>query len=644
MSDTTTIQSESTTKVLSHPNGKELAGVIENKVSRLYSTLEHLPGSATNLSVDTTGEELGRLFTQQPDLPGVILFDESRFTGVISQAHYYKCISRAFGREIYHRRPSVIMLAEITVEPLMLFSDCTIESAVVQCLGRPADFVYEPFLVHNRKSDQYRLCAFQMLLLASSQLAALRSQQMEQILNSVTDGLLVIDKNFRIGGEYSKVVGKIFERTDLGDASLPEVLQPLLDAVTYEQLHDYLKILFDPKLIDRLIKPINPAKQISARFPSKGLQQEKRVKHFAVNFERIRIQSEISQVLVRIEDITQRMDLAQELERQEAAAEEKLHLVMQILQVEPDALNRFLARFDDALSVIAKMFEFPEFTPPPSDTIHVLFRHVHTLKGEAALLRFTSYERTLHKLEDRLEKMRSKSQLEADDLASIGFCRETLQTLVDQVREALDQLKSLGAGARLQVQTPSPSGAPQAGNIIETLSRLISDLSARLGKPTAFHTAVKSSDFPEQHTEVLHEILIHLARNSMVHGIESIQERTTRGKNPHGLIQLDLKSHPEFYEIVFQDDGRGLDYDKIRIRVAQLGWILKSEDELRSAIFEPGFSTAEKVTDLAGRGVGLDIIRHILQKAGGRIVPYSEPGVYCAFQILLPKTPHSPSA
>jgi chemotaxis protein histidine kinase CheA len=187
------------------------------------------------------------------------------------------------------------------------------------------------------------------------------------------------------------------------------------------------------------------------------------------------------------------------------------------------------------------------------------------------------------------------------------------------------------------------SSSPAAGstNLIETLSRLISDLNARLGKNASFHTAINDDDFPQQHREVLHEILIHLGRNSMVHGIESVEERTARGKNPQGLIQLDLKSHPEFHEVIFQDDGRGLDYDKIRIRVGQLGWNLVSDEELRSAIFEPGFSTADKVTELAGRGVGLDIIRHSLQKVGGRILPYSETGAYCAFQILLPKTPLS---
>ena len=644
MSETVLLPPEPATSIaLSHRNGKEQPDVRANRsIHSHHTTLEFLPGSAVNLTVQTTGEQLGRLFTEQPDLPGAILFDDDSFKGVISQSHYYKCISRAFGREIYHRRPCAIMLSEVTEPPLVLSSGLAINAAVQRCLTRQADFVYEPFLVHDEKSGDYLLCAFQDLLLASSQLATLRNRQMEQILNSVTDGLLVIDRDFRIGGEYSKVVGKIFERDDLGDVPLPDVLQPLLDHTTYEQVNDYLRILFDPKLIDRLIKTINPARQISARFPSVEERQEKRMKHFAINFERIRVQTEISQVLVRIEDITQRMDLAKELEQQEVAAEEKLHLVMQILQVEPDELKRFMDRFDEALPAVSEVLD-PKKAKPTPDAIHPIFRQIHTLKGEASLLQLKAQEKALHQLEDHLDKIRSAPPNAKIDLTAAISSLEVLERMNEQIHGALEQLKQLGAGPRPNATAKTTEkdavtvAAPKQVSLIDTLTRMISDLSKRLEKPTTFHTTVTDRDFPPQHTEVLHEVLIHLTRNSMVHGIEPVEDRVKAGKSPSGLIQLEVKTHPEFYEIIFQDDGQGLDYDRIRQRAEKLGWNLTTEEQLRNAIFEPGFSTAEKVTDLAGRGVGLDAIRHSLSAVGGRILPYSETGAYCAFQVLLPK-------
>ncbi|MCE0497146.1 MAG: Hpt domain-containing protein [Methylacidiphilales bacterium] len=605
------------------------------------STLAELPGYSTILDLNSLGEHLGRLFSEHPDLPGVILLDQNHFAGVISQTHFYKCISRAFGREIYYRRPAAIMLAEMKDQPLILSADCLIPVAVEQCLTRPSDSIYEPFLVYTPDSEKYRLCDVQILLLASSQIAALRNRQMEQILNSVTDGLLVIDRDFRIGGEYSKVLGKIFERDDLKDLPLPEVLEPLLDSTTHEQLHDYLKILFNPKLIDRLIKPINPVKQVSARFPSTDTDREQRTKHFAINFERIRTQAEITQVLVRIEDITQQINLAIELAHQEAAAEEKLHLVMQVLQVEPSALNRFTLRLHEEIAAMDQLLALKNGSQNPRETVHALFRKAHTLKGEASLLRLTAHERKLHQLEDKLEPMRSAPQLKTDDLAALKPSLKALQRLAEQINQALEQLKSFAPSTQNQANAlPSTHPTVETG-LMEKLARFIADLTERLHKPVVFHTTVTDAVLPEAHMEILYDSLIHLARNSMVHGIESAEERATRGKNPTGIIQLELRSHPDCDEIIFQDDGAGLNYDKIRRRVLRLGWVIESDDELRQAIFEPGFSTADSVTELAGRGVGLDAIRSALQKVGGRIIPHSEPGAYCAFQILLPKVPPS---
>ena len=102
-------------------NGTEMVTATRHRETYTpHSTLAELPGHSTIFSVDTIGEELGRIFSQHPDWPGAILFDDNNFVGVISQSHFYKCISRAFGREVYYRRPAGIMLDEVTVQPLIL--------------------------------------------------------------------------------------------------------------------------------------------------------------------------------------------------------------------------------------------------------------------------------------------------------------------------------------------------------------------------------------------------------------------------------------------------------------------------------------------------------------------------------------------
>jgi len=595
----------------------------------VHSTLEELSGYSVTLDSRTTGGDLGTLLTAQPDLPGVILLEGGKLLGVISQSHYYKCVSRAFGREIFQGRPATLMLEETKDRPLVLSSGCGIQHAVEECLSRPTHLVYEPFVVHEKASNEYRICSFQVLLLASSQIAALRNDQMAQILNSMTDGLLVIDRHFRIGHEYSQAAAHIFERDDLDRFSLLEILAPLVDATVHGQIADYLKVLFNPKLIDKLIKTINPAKQVTARF----ILPEEHTKYFTLNFERVRSQGEISQVLVQVEDITQQRNLAKELEKQEAASEEKLQLILQILRVDPPVLREFIQQFRDGLVALDRLLQAES-----SDHLHAwindLFRTVHTLKGESALLQLPLYERPLHKLEDGLAALRTMAEIKVEDLALISPAVENLRQLDDNMSSALahlDQLSPRSAAA-------TEKAVPERQGPLMLATRMLEDLSKRLGKPVSFHTTVRDEDLPADYREAITELLLHLVRNAMVHGIELPAVRAARGKNATGTIQFAIKPHPDFHEVIFQDDGAGLDYEKIRRRAAQLGRTLATPEEMHEAIFSPGFSTAETITELAGRGVGLDAIRHTILQRGGSIHVYSDEGAYCAFQILLPLT------
>jgi len=608
--------------------GKEIEQPEDRGSYTVHSTLEELPGHAVILDSRTTGGELGKLLTAQPDLPGVILLEEGKLIGVISQSHYYKCVSRAFGREIFQGRSATLMLEETKDLPLVLSADCGIQHAVEECLSRPTHLVYEPFVVHQKKTNTYRICSFQVLLLASSQIAALRNDQMAQILNSMTDGLLVIDNDFRIGHEYSQAAAHIFERNDLDRFSLLEILAPLVDATLHGQIADYLKVLFNPKLIDKLIKTINPAKQITARF----ILPEEHTKYFTLNFERVRSQGEISQVLVQVEDITQQRNLAKELEKQEAAAEEKLQLILQILRVDPPVLREFIQQFRDGLAALDRLLQAES-----SDHLHAwindLFRTVHTLKGESALLQLPLYERPLHKLEDGLAALRSQAEIKVEDLALISPAVESLRQLDDNMSSALAHLDQLSP------RSAAPAGekaAPERHGPLMLAIRMQEDLSKRLGKPVTFHTAVRDEDLPADYRDAISELLLHLVRNAMVHGIELPAVRASRGKNTTGTIQFAIKPHPNFHEVIFQDDGAGLNYEKIRQRATQLGQTLTTPEEMHEAIFSPGFSTAENITELAGRGVGLDAIRHTILQRGGSIHVYSEEGAYCAFQILLP--------
>ncbi|HLL17585.1 MAG TPA: response regulator, partial [Rubrivivax sp.] len=134
----------------------------------------------------------------------------------------------------------------------------------------------------------------------------------------------------------------------------------------------------------------------------------------------------------------------------------------------------------------------------------------------------------------------------------------------------------------------------------------------------------------------------HLLRNSVAHGLEAPEVRAAAGKEAAGQLTITVAQSGNEVAVDFADDGAGLDLQRIRQRAVERGLLAPeadiSDDELGQMIFRPGFSTAEAVTELAGRGIGLDVVRAEVNAMGGRIETHSEPGRGTRFRLLLPLT------
>jgi len=138
--------------------------------------------------------------------------------------------------------------------------------------------------------------------------------------------------------------------------------------------------------------------------------------------------------------------------------------------------------------------------------------------------------------------------------------------------------------------------------------------------------------------------LIHLIRNAVSHGIESPEDRERAGKPQKGTVTMRVSSSGTWVEIVLSDDGRGMELDQIRTVAVAKGiatreeLAAKSDDDVRDLIFAPGYSSAEKVTEISGRGVGLDVVRKNLLNLGGFVNMETTPGVGTEFRLRVPLT------
>lgn len=177
--------------------------------------------------------------------------------------------------------------------------------------------------------------------------------------------------------------------------------------------------------------------------------------------------------------------------------------------------------------------------------------------------------------------------------------------------------------------------------VFSRFPRLIRDLSGKLGKQVQLVTVGKETELDKGLIERIIDPITHLVRNSLDHGIEGPQQRALAGKDPTGRLTLSAQHQGGSIVIEVKDDGGGLNREKILAKAIERGMAINetiSDDELWQLIFAPGFSTADEVTDVSGRGVGMDVVKRNIHEMGGHVEIASTPGKGSSIKIVLPLT------
>lgn len=176
----------------------------------------------------------------------------------------------------------------------------------------------------------------------------------------------------------------------------------------------------------------------------------------------------------------------------------------------------------------------------------------------------------------------------------------------------------------------------------QRMERLVRDLSREFGKKVGFETSGKETEIDRSMVEQIVDPLLHMVRNSLDHGLENPAERLEAGKSKQGLMRLAAYHEESNLVIELADDGRGINTQCVLAKAREQG--LVAEDEILDQaaiidlIFHPGFSTAEKVTEVSGRGVGMDVVKRNIEKLRGRIEVTTEEGKGTTFRVRLPLT------
>ncbi len=178
--------------------------------------------------------------------------------------------------------------------------------------------------------------------------------------------------------------------------------------------------------------------------------------------------------------------------------------------------------------------------------------------------------------------------------------------------------------------------------VFQRMSRIVREVADMIGKQIRLVTEGENTEVDKTVIDKLAEPLTHMIRNAVDHGIETPEKREAAGKNPEGTIKLSAKHRSGRILIELQDDGAGINRERVRQKAIDNDLIAAdanlTDEEIDNLIFAPGFSTADKISDISGRGVGMDVVKRSIQALGGRINISSRPGFGSTFTMSLPLT------
>jgi two-component system chemotaxis sensor kinase CheA len=238
----------------------------------------------------------------------------------------------------------------------------------------------------------------------------------------------------------------------------------------------------------------------------------------------------------------------------------------------------------------------------------------------------------LDALVDMVGEMVIAQSLIRHDPDLLSLDRPRLSRNITQLARITDEVQKTAMSMRM---------VPVRG-LFQRMSRLVRDLALKSGKRIALRTDGDDTELDRHIVEELADPMMHMVRNAADHGIEPPADRKARGKVDEGRIDLRARHQSGRILIEIADDGRGLDYDRILAKARSLGLVQEGdqppEADVFNLIFHPGFSTAATVTDVSGRGVGMDVVRRQITKLRGRVEIQSAAGKGTTFSIKLPLT------
>lgn len=478
-------------------------------------------------------------------------------------------------------------------------------------------------------------------LIAGDRKLAESRRETEEILETINEGLFLVDRNLNIGQQYSAHLEDIIGQRDIGGKKLNEVLSKLVDRETMDVTGTFIEQLYSDWVVEDLIDDLNPLRRIRVEVDDFSGYYVTRYLDF--KFSRVYANDEIDKVLCSVADITDAVILEDKLAAEREQNDRQIEMLGTILSADPALLESFITTTKRRINDINSALRRPERGQAAlQDKAKLIFREAHSMKGEASALKLTSFVTQCEGFETKIKELQANPRLSGNDFLGLTVMLDEIISLTDVIANLNDRITG-----GMSVSRSADGTAPvmvHSNAMQKYFTTFANDIAERNGKKVQLLCQGMDDGLLEGNLqETVKDIAMQMLRNAVVHGIEDPIDRRRDGKPEVGNVQLLLsRKAGNMAELLVEDDGGGLHYDKIRQKLVENGTCTEQEAkemhrrELIMHLFDSGLSTMEKGNEDAGRGVGMDIVRERIAEIKGKLKIASEEGKYTRFTVTFP--------
>ncbi len=468
-------------------------------------------------------------------------------------------------------------------------------------------------------------------------------REIEDIMRTTQDGLFLLDAQLRMGSQTSNSLSTILGFAVQPGAEFLELLKPFVTPKTFTTAKEYIALLLRHDVKEKLVASLNPLDCIEINAMRANGVMESRF--LQIRFNRVLKRDQVTHLLVTANDITKQVKLERELRDSERRVQDQMGMMVHILQADPQILQEFLTR---SIALLNQLNEDMRTSDPklglPQVQIETMLRDLHRLKGDAAALKLDVTAQSVHEFETLLQSLQKQTDRKGEDLLPVTVRVKSLYSEIGSIQDVIARIGQIRGLVTVEPSKPARDASVLEQPLVRQWTSLTQQLATKYEKRVELcYQGMNLETIAPELRDTINSVVNQFIRNSLVHGVETPADRQIRGKAEMGHLSIYVSDQGDgMVELSFRDDGRGIDVEAIRTAAIRSGRLSAAAAQamdprqLTMLIFESGLSTRKTADEDAGRGIGLDTVKDLIARMGGRIRIGATRGEYCHFRVHLP--------